>query len=193
MKFRSESIRSAVLMAVAVWFACPLGAWAAEEKGSSETILNIGKTINLLIVVGVLVWIGRKPLANFFASRSKAIQEQLAEAQHARREAEARLAEIEKSMSSLDDELKQIREAAESEARDEYARLVAAAEKDAARIVEQARQEIDGMTRAAQLELKRHVADLSVELAKNRIQAEMTDEDRERLFSRFVGKVGGSQ
>jgi F-type H+-transporting ATPase subunit b len=176
-----------------LWFlAWPGGVFAAEETaGHSELVLNIGKLINLLLVLTVLVWAARKPLASFFANRTQAIRDQLAEAQKARQEAEAKLAQIESAMSSLDDELHQIRESANREAQEEYKRLVAIAERDSEKIVERARQEIEGMTRAAQLELREHVAELSVQLAKNKIQAEMTEEDRERLFDRFVSKVGG--
>jgi F-type H+-transporting ATPase subunit b len=172
----------------------PAGLQAAEgAEGHSELVLNLGKLVNLLLVLAVLVWVVRKPLANFFASRTHAIREQLAEAQKARQEAEAKLAQIEASMSSLDDELRRIREDAEREAQEEYERQVAAAEKDAEKLIARARQEIDGMTRAAQAGLKEHAAGLSVELAQARIRSEMTAEDHERLFARFVSKVGGQQ
>jgi F0F1-type ATP synthase membrane subunit b/b' len=49
------------------------------------------------------------------------------------------------------------------------------------------------MTRTTQLELKAHAAALAVGLAKERIRGEMTAEDRRRLFSRFVSKVGGTE
>jgi F-type H+-transporting ATPase subunit b len=174
--------------------ALPLGAWAAENAGDRwGPWLEIGKLANLVLVVAVLVGVARKPLANFFAGRSKAIRDQLEDAQRARREAEAKLAEIDLRMSSLDDELREIRAAAEREAQEEHQRLIAAAERDAERIVEGARREIDGMTRAAQLELKAHAAELSVQLAKEMIRNEITDNDRNRLFARFVAKVGGRE
>jgi F-type H+-transporting ATPase subunit b len=194
MRLRSEPFILALLVGAVVMLAMPQGLWAAEGvEGRSELVLNLGKLINLLLVVTVLVWVARKPLASFFASRTQAIRDQLAEAQKARQDAEARLAHIEASMSSLDDELRQIRENAEQEAHEEYQRLVAAADKDSEKIVARARQEIEGMTRAAQVELKEQAAELSVALAKTRIQSEMTDEDRARLFARFVSKVGGEQ
>ena len=179
-------------LASAAWLAVSDAVLAAEAaEGTSRWVLDAGKLINLVLVIAVLVWAARKPLANFFAARTQGIRQQLEEAQAARREAEARLAEIEKSMSSLDDELRRIRETAELEAQEEHRRLVAAAERDAGKLIDRARQEIEGMTRAARLELKGHVAELSVQLAKQRIQSEMTEEDQRRLFDRFVEKVGG--
>ncbi|MGA2260962.1 MAG: ATP synthase F0 subunit B [Acidobacteriota bacterium] len=194
MRSQTERLLTVSFLCAATYLALPAVAWAAEnEGGRSDLLLEIGKFVNLLLVVGVLVWIARKPLANFFAGRTQAIRDQLEEAQRARREAEARLAEISSAMSSLDDELRQIRETAEKEAQEEYQRLLSAAERDAEKIVDRARREIDGMTRAAQLELKAQVAELSVQLAKEEIQHEMTDDDRSRLFERFVAKVGGRE
>jgi len=115
------------------------------------------------------------------------------EAQKARLEAEARLNEINLRMSSLDDELRQMRAAAEIEAREEHERLVASADREAEKILERARLEIEGLTRAAQLELKAHVAELSVQLAEGKIRDGMTVEDERRLFARFVDRVGGRE
>jgi len=194
MRLRTARLLMALLLGAVVCLALPLGAWAAENAGDRwGPWLEIGKFANLVLVVAVLVGVARKPLRNFFASRSQAIRDQLEEAQRARQEAEARLAEIDLRMSSLDDELREIGAAAQREAQEEHGRLVAAAERDAERIVERARREIDGMTRAAQIELKAHVAELSVRLAREKIRDEVTDDDRNRLFARFVARVGGRE
>jgi len=175
-----------------VFFALPGALQAAEEAGGGwGTLLGIGRFTNLIIVCSVLVWVARKPLANFFAGRSQSIRDQLAEAQKARSDAETRLAEIAARMASLDDELKEIRAAAEREAQAEHQRLIAEAERDAQKIIDQAKREIEGMVRAAQLELRAHAADLSVALARQKIEGEITDADRSRLFTRFVTSFGG--
>lgn len=184
----------ALLLGAGIYLALPGFAAAAEgEGGRSELWLGIGKLANLILVIAVLVWVARKPLANFFAVRTQTIRDQLAEAQKARAEAETRLAQIEASMSHLDSELREIKANAEKESWEEYQRLAAIAERDAEKLVERARREINGMTRAAQTELKAHAAELSIQLAKEKIQTEMTEEDRRRLFERFVAKVGGRE
>ncbi len=171
----------------------PTVAFAAEEGSKWGILLPMGRFFNLALVIGVLVWVARKPLTNFYAARTQMIREQLAEAQAARAEAEAKQAEIEARMSRLDEELREIREQAEKEAQEEYRRLVEAASRDAERIVVRAREEIDGMMRAAQLELKAHVAELSVRMAEEKICREITNEDHNRLFAGFVAKLGGEK
>jgi F-type H+-transporting ATPase subunit b len=185
---RFFSVFVALLLAGIVF---PETAAAAEEGSRWGVWLDVGRVFNLLLVVGVVVWIARKPLSNFFAGRTQAIRDQLAEAQKARTEAEAKLAEIESRMSRLNDELKEIANTTEKEAQDEYQRLIAAAGQEAEKIVERSKQEIEGMTRTAQQELKLHAAKLSVQMAEERIQSEITDADHERLFHRFVEKLGG--
>jgi F-type H+-transporting ATPase subunit b len=181
------------LLAPAIYAALSSEVWASETGDRWGSLLEIGKLTNLLLVAAVLVYAARKPLASFFASRSQAIRDQLMEAQKARLEAEARLHEINLRMSSLDDELRQMRAAAETEAREEHERLVASADREAEKILERARQEIEELTRAAQIELKAHVAKLSVQIAEGKIRGEMTMDDERRLFARFVARVGGRE
>ncbi len=175
----------------AATLALPPVSLAAEESNKWGLWLEIGRAFNLLLVAGIVVWIARKPLADFCSGRTQAIREQLAEAQKAREEAEAKLAEMASRMSRLDDELREIKASAEKEAQEEYKRLVAAAEQDAEKIIARTRQEIEGMTRAAHIELKLHAAELAVNLAEEKIRSEITDSDQQRLFGRFVTKLGG--
>lgn len=190
MNLRTARTRIVLALALAACLLGPEVALAAEGGSKWGVWLTIGKVFNLGIVVFVLVWIARKPLKEFYAGRTVSIQEQLLQAQRAREEAEAKLAEIEQRMGHLDDELHQIRATAEQEAHQEYQRLIAEAERDAEKIIGRARQEIDGMMRAAQMDLKAHVAELSVQIAEQKIRAEITDEDRTRLFGNFVNQLG---
>jgi F0F1-type ATP synthase membrane subunit b/b' len=146
----------------------------------------VGRVFNLAVVVGLLVWVARKPLANFYASRAESIREQLAEARRARAEAEAKLAEIEARMSRLDQELGEMKAAAEKDADLEYRRLVEAADEEARKIIGKAKEEIGGITREAYLGLKAHAAELAVNLAGQKIKGQITDEDRRRLFEGFL-------
>ena len=167
---------------------------AAEAGGDRWGIwLTIGRFFNLFLLIAILVWATRKPLAAFIAARTQKIHEQLAEAQAARRQAEAKLAEIESRMSHLDDEIRELKAVAEKEAQEEYQRLLAEARQDAGKIIEKGRREIEGMTRAAQISLKAHVAELSVKLAEDTVRRDITNEDRARIFARFVTRLRGKE
>lgn len=189
----NDRFLGAMLLWIAMQMALPESLFAAEESNKWGAWFDIGRFFNLALVVAVLIWVTRKPLASFFSGRSQAIREQLAEAQRARRDAEARLAEMESRMSRLDDELKEIKDSAEKEAKEEYQRLVAAAEQEVQKILERSRQDIDGVARAAKQALKLHAAELSVRLAEENIRGEITRADHERLLAVFVAKLGEEQ
>ncbi len=171
--------------------AFPETASAAEEDVAWGVWLELGRLFNLALVIGILIWATRKPLGNFFSGRTRRIREQLEEALKARKDAEARLAEMEARMSRLDDELREIRHSAEMEAGLEYRRLVEAAEVEAEKTLERARTEIEGMTRTARQELKKQAAELAVKLAEESVREEISDADQERLMARFVDELGG--
>jgi hypothetical protein len=103
---------AALVLTLGVWLAQPAGALAAESGGGGDKWglwLTIGRFFNLAVLVGVLVWVARKPLSSFYANRTRAIREALATAQTARAAAEAKLAEMETRMARLDDELRELR------------------------------------------------------------------------------------
>lgn len=181
-----------MLPGLAATLCVPAALLAAEATEDRWGVwFGAGRFFNLVLVVAVVVMAARKPLAAFLAGRSESIREQLAEAQKARREAEARLAEMEERMGRLDAELRAMRDEAERQAQEEYRRLEGQAEREAEKVLERAREEIAGMTRAARIELQRHTAELSVKLAEEQIRREISEEDRRRLFAGFVDRLGG--
>ena len=91
--------------------------------------------LNFVIIAGAIIWAARKYLPGIFRDRTAAIQKAMQEAQKASEEARRRLAEIESRLLKLDVEIGAIRDAAEKEGAAEEARIKAAAEEDARKIV----------------------------------------------------------
>jgi F-type H+-transporting ATPase subunit b len=143
--------------------------------------------LNFAVVAGLIVWAGRKYLPKAFSARTAAIQEAMQEAQKASEEARRRLAEIESRLMKLDVEIGMMRDAAEKEATAEEARIQAAAQEDARKIVESAQQEIASAAKAARRGLTAYAADLAVGLAKKQIQVDAgTDQ---ALVRNFAGEL----
>jgi F-type H+-transporting ATPase subunit b len=140
--------------------------------------------LNFVVIAGVIVWAARKYLPGIFRDRTAAIQKAMQEAQKASEEARSKLAEIEARLKKLDSEIDAIREAAQREGAAEEARLQAAAEEDARKIVASAEQEIAAAAKAARRQLTAHAADLAVGLAQKQIRVDAaTDQSLVRSFS----------
>ena len=150
--------------------------------------LSLG--LNFAVIAGAIVWAARKYLPGMFRDRTAAIQKAMQEAQKASEEARNRLAEIESRLLKLDSEIGMIRDAAEKEGAAEEARIKAAAEEDARKIVTAAEQEIAAAAKAARRQLTAYAADLAVGLARKQIHVDAATD--QALVRNFAGQVGAS-
>jgi F-type H+-transporting ATPase subunit b len=143
--------------------------------------------LNFVVIAAVLIWAGRKYLPGMFRDRTAAIQKAMQEAQKASAEARQRLGEIEARLSQLDIEISAMRDAAEREGAAEEARIKAAAEEDARKIVASAEQEIAAAAKAARRQLTAYAADLAVSLAQKQIHVD--DATDQALIRGFAGQL----
>jgi F-type H+-transporting ATPase subunit b len=149
--------------------------------------------LNFAIVAGVIFWFSKKNLPAMFRSRTATIQKSLEEARTASADAKHRLAEIESRLKHLGEEIGQMQSTAETSAAAEDARIKAAAEEDARRIVESAQQEIAAAAKAARRELTAHAADLAVTLASQQIRVDApTDQALVRRFAKDLMTDGAA-
>jgi F-type H+-transporting ATPase subunit b len=145
---------------------------------------------NFAVIAALLIWAGRKFLPGIFRDRTAAIQKAMQEAQKASEEARRRLADIESRLQKLDVEIGMMRDAAEKEGEAEEARLKAAAEEDAQKIVAMAEQEIVAAVKAARRQLTAHAADLAVGLAQKQIHVDPATD--QALVRNFAGQLGSA-
>jgi F-type H+-transporting ATPase subunit b len=146
--------------------------------------------LNFAVIAGVIIWVGRKYLPGLLRDRTAAIQKAMQEAQKASAEARQRLAEIEARLQRLDVEIGAMRDAAEKEGAAEEARIQAAAEEDARKIVASAEQEIAAAAKAARRQLTAHAADLAVALAQKQIRVDAATD--QALVRNFAGQLGSA-
>jgi F-type H+-transporting ATPase subunit b len=144
---------------------------------------------NFIIFIGVIYYFANKPLKEYLAGRSATIRKDLVEAAELKAAAAAQLTAIEQKLQALPGEITALRARGADEIKSEEQRIAAAATADRERLLEQTRREIDLQVRLAKKEILEHAADLSVQLATERIQKEMTAEDQSRLVDRYLEQV----
>jgi len=146
--------------------------------------------VNFAVIAGLIIWASRKFLPGIFRDRTAAIQKAMQEAQKASEEARRKLADIESRLQKLDVEIGMMRDAAEREGAAEEARIKAAAEEDARKIVAAAEQEIDASIKAARRQLAAHAADLAVGLAQKQIHVDAATD--QNLVRNFAGQLASA-
>lgn len=163
----------------------PAVQWIAEVTGLSlEQAYWLSVSLNFLVIAAAIFWLSKKNLPAMFRNRTVSIQKAMEEARQASEDANRRLGEIETRLTRLDGEIGEMRGAADNEALAEEARIKAAAEEDARKVVEAAQQEIAAAAKAARRELTAYAADLAVTLARQQVHVDpATDEALVRSFA----------
>jgi len=160
------------------------------EHSITDMIIGMAWPVaNFIIFVGVLYYYFNKPLKEYLAGRSSTIRKDLVEAAELRANANAQLAAIEQKLQALPGELDALRKRGAEEIKSEEQRIAAAAAADRERMLEQTRREIELQVRLAKKEILEHAADLSVQLATDRIKKEVTPADQDRLVDRYLSQV----
>jgi ATP synthase F0 subunit b len=161
-----------------------------RDGGHGESALAVvWKWGNFLILFGGLGWYLRKPLKDFLESRTRSIQEGLANGRLAKEMAAKQLSEIESRLAHVDEEIRTLKTWALSEAEEERSRILESAKVEARKILELAQREIDGIKKSARLELKSHIAELAVRLAEERLQKSVGSEENRRLVLQFLDSL----
>ena len=161
-----------------------------HEQSIGEMILGMGWPVaNFIIFAGILYYFLNKPLAEYLATRSTTIRKDLVEAAELSASAKAQLASVEQKLQALPGELSALRARGAAEIAAEEKRIAAQAAAERERLVEQTRREIDLQVRNAKHEILEHAANLSVQLATEKIKKEVTPADQERLVDRYLSQV----
>jgi F-type H+-transporting ATPase subunit b len=162
---------------------------AHAEGGEHGPMALVWHALNLALLVGIIVYLARKPLFGYLHERRQTIEEGIESARAELARAEQRLAEWKQRVGTLDAELAEIRRAVLEQAEAERARILADAEAAAERIGRDAVAAVDQELRVARERLRAEAAELAVRLAAEQLERTATDADRERLVDEFVHRV----
>ena len=195
----SRALRQAtwfVLLGIClVGFTSPRFAWAqgsepaAKEEKSESSRELIYKIINFAILVGGLGYVLRKPLAEFFSTRSASIRKSLEEGRKALEASQAQLQAVEERLQHLEAEIAAFKASALTEMEADRQRMKQAIGEEAARILESARAQTEIAVRGAKLDLKSYAARKAVALAEEMILTRLDDSGRRRLAAQFAASL----
>jgi F-type H+-transporting ATPase subunit b len=162
--------------------------WAAEGEASKWPDFWY-RVLNFVLMAGILVFVARKPIREFFAKRTQTIANTLTELDAKKKDAEKTYQEYQQKLAELDKETARILEEYRAQGEAEKTKIIAAAEKSAAEIRAQADRAIQQEIANATLALKREVAELSVAAAEKVLKERIGKEDHQRLVKDFTTKV----
>lgn len=147
------------------------------------------RTGNFAILAFILYKLLSKPLGNFLVSRREDIKKLLADLEAKKREAEEISAQYKSKLAALDEETKKIVNELLAEGEAEKAKIIAAAEKQADYIRQQAQLAAQQEVKAARDKLQNDIADLSIAAAEEILRKKLKADDQDRLVKDFMKRV----
>ena len=180
-----------ILLAAISLFTPSLAIAAAEEEAHAAGGFSalLWPILNFIVLCGTLYYFLNQPLSTYLSDRTTSIRKDLVEAAELKASAATQLATIDQKLKALPGELDALRKRGAEETAAEEQRITATAQAERDRLLDQARREIELQTRLAKRDILEHAADLSVQLATERLKQEVTPADQSRLVDRYLEQV----
>ncbi|MGD9731085.1 MAG: hypothetical protein AB7U45_02800 [Desulfamplus sp.] len=166
------------------------GGHEAAPKG--WVVTDTYKVINFLVLVGALFYIAKKPVAQFFSSRVKGIQEQLADLEQKKADAQKVLADYESKIADLSKESERIIEDYVRQGEEAKKRILAEAEAQAIKLEDSAKRNIEQEFKSAKSKLQQEIAEKALAQAELLVKESISSEDQDRLVDEYLDKVVAS-
>lgn len=166
-----------------------------EEPETSNPILPTGNELFWAAITFVILWALMKyvllpPVLKTMEAREAKVRDDLAAAESARQQADARLAEYEASLTSAKTEAVRIIEDARVKAEADRKAVTAEAEAEVAAQKAQAAQEVAEAKERALAELKASVAGIAVDAAEAVVQKQLDRQAEMQTIEDYVNRAG---
>ncbi len=183
----SATVVALVAGATVVWASGGGNGEAVHHKAWKD--VDTWKVLNFVLLALGCFFIAKKPVAQFFSSRTKGIEEELTDLEQKKAEAERKLAEYQARFRNLEQESEQIIEDYIKQGEDAKKRIIAEAEAQAEKLEDMAKRNIEQEFKAAKALLKQEIVDRAMEQAEALIKKSITTQDQNRLVDEYLKKV----
>lgn len=151
----------------------------------------IWKIINFLLLFILLFKFAKKPMQNFFQKRTELIEKTLNEAKEAKAASLKALQEVETRLKAKDTEIEAILAASRKSGEQERDSIIVESDRLKAKIIEQAKTNIEYELKQAKEAIKAEAVELAMELAEKKLKEKLTKEEQEKLLEDSLTKIGG--
>lgn len=160
---------------------------SGEGHGNSAKYINFGwRVLNFAILVGVLYWLLREKIKDFFVGRRTDIKTSLEEAVTAKEEAEKKFKEYSAKLDKATEEIEGISEMIRTQGLAEKEKIIENARITAEKIKEDAQARIEQETNKAKSQLRAEAVELSIQMAEEILKKNVKKEDHEDIVEDYL-------
>ena len=151
-----------------------------------EIIMQIGNFLILLFLLKKFLF---GPLVSFLDKREQGIQSSIDQAAANKQKTSELLDEQEALLKKTREEARDLRQTAQDAAKKEREQLIAQAKADAAKLAGSAKQELANDVERVKKELVAFAGDLSINITKNVVKADLSDDKHNDVVKTYLEKV----
>ena len=188
-----------ILSAAALFVVALAGVVLASSGGGHEAAAPKGwvatdtyKVMNFLVLAAALFFIAKKPVAEFFSSRKKGIQEELDDLEKKKADAEKALADYAARIADLSKESEAIVADYVKQGEEAQKRILAEAEAQAEKLEETAKRNIEQEFKTAKARLQKEIVEKALVQAEALVRESIAAEDQDRLVDDYLKTVVAS-
>ncbi len=169
----------------------PAFASSGHGSGLSEGywFRQLAGLVNLSILIGVLVYLLKKPIAEAFVRKQKEVADAIENAKRKEEEAERKVKEVEERLASLKSEIEQILNKTDEAANMEKEKIIKKAHEEAEKIKKMAELSIENRMKTAKREIKEYIATLAVKTAEEKIINSLSEKDIEKSYEKYLEEL----
>lgn len=157
--------------------------------GLFENTEFLGTLVNFIVLILLLAWVIRTKGNPALAERRKQVQEELAEAQRLRKEAESRHMQTAMRLEKLDREMLEIRGEMIKAGEKERDQIVAQAEEKAARMRKDASFLVEQQIKQLREDLTKEATAAAVSAAQEILEQSTSEGDQDRLATAYLDRL----
>ncbi|MBI13609.1 MAG: hypothetical protein CL934_11525 [Deltaproteobacteria bacterium] len=162
---------------------------AAESGESSSSLDFLWKVINFVVLIAILYWFAKKPVASAMKSSAENAKNQLDEARRAETKAIEEMKKMRETISELENETVATLEKAREEAQTEKDRILEEGKREIERMRKQAQFSIEQEYRKAEFQLRQWFASESIKLAEENVKQKMTSTRQNKLVKEYLDQL----
>lgn len=152
------------------------------------------KIINFAILIAALAYlIIKTDVKGFLKKRTALIEKTLQESREAKELAQKALAETEKRLETKDKETDEIIASAKKAGETEKTKLIEEGEKIKAKILEQAKTNIEFELKEAKAAIKAEAVEIALKLAEKKIKDKLGEKELKQLLEESINKIEGKK
>ncbi len=165
----------------------------AESEGGFGLNIDILETniINLAILIGILLYFGRKVFISTLNERRSNIETQIREAEERAKQGAIALSEAQEKLTQAQAEAQRIRAVAEENAKAAKEAILARATEDVQRLKETAARDLNTETERAIAELRQRVVAQALQRVESQLRSGIGDDAQQRLIDQSMALLGG--